>query len=314
MDLTLRPANEQEQLYSFLQSGQISAQTGFLGWLRGDMGQDGSAFAAKWTGYGEGPQQDDCRAELYTVLETLCRDQAYGGFLQNRSALLDYCATHPALPSNGVYEGACYRADTARHTYIFLAKVKEPACPVSCMCYRRGSLDRHMAAAKQGIRFIDPAYNEQFRLEDGDWVRIVRGGEKRDYMCRYIDPNHLEVGRNPLHICEFAELMQRAGNKGIPLRRSLPRTCLSVLESTGELIKITLGEAGYEKADFPGTSDKREVADNINRAAGITKAQEAAMVCGSMFGWKALGADPKNYDAEGRPIPPRQHRDRGDAR
>ena len=45
----------------------------------------------------------------------------------------------------------------------------------------------------------------------------------------------------------------------------------------------------------------------------MTKAQTAAMLAGSMFGWEAPAADPKNYDEQGQPIKPKRH-DRGDAR
>lgn len=42
-----------------------------------------------------------------------------------------------------------------------------------------------------------------------------------------------------------------------------------------------------------------------------TRAQEEAMRTGSMFGFHVPGADPKNYDKDGKPLAPK---DRGDAR
>lgn len=57
----------------------------------------------------------------------------------------------------------------------------------------------------------------------------------------------------------------------------------------------------------------REIADYVNGKLGITKAQEAAMLSGSMFGWHTPAADQKNYDENGKPIKPKQ-KDRGDAR
>ena len=41
--------------------------------------------------------------------------------------------------------------------------------------------------------------------------------------------------------------------------------------------------------------------DDCNVKNGVTKAQEAAMLAGSMFGWQTPAADPKNYDEQGQP-------------
>ena len=94
---------------------------------------------------------------------------------------------------------------------------------------------------------------------------------------------------------------QHSGIHVIPLRRSLPEKCFSALEATGEIIVITKGEKGYTPTgQYPqdGVSQK-EAAAALNDTAGITRAQEAAMVAGSMFGWDTPAANPKNYDFKG---------------
>ena len=176
-----------------------------------------------------------------------------------------------------------------------------------------------MEKAKQGIRFITPGYKELFRIPDGDHIRIFTGGgETRDPTCRFIDETHFEItsgySNTLYHICEFAERLEKTHGSVIPLRSSLPPNCFSILPSSGELIVITRGEKGYLPSDMQikGKSNQ-EVAEIANHASGVTKAQEAAMLAGSMFGWQTPAADPKNYDEQGQPIRPKQ-RDRGDAR
>lgn len=96
----------------------------------------------------------------------------------------------------------------------------------------------------------------------------------------------------------------------------LPDTCHSVLPSSGELIVIKRGEKGYFRSEFSiGDEQKnREFADDRNSKQGVSKAQEAAMLAGSMFGWHTPAADPKNYNDKGEAIRHPKKRERGEAR
>jgi hypothetical protein len=86
--------------------------------------------------------------------------------------------------------------------------------------------------------------------------------------------------------------------------KMLPDLCYSILPTSGDLIIIKLNEAGYYPCDYstPDAEANRRVADELNRRMGISKAQEAAMVHGSLFGWHVPAADPSHYDDNGEPI------------
>jgi hypothetical protein len=172
-----------------------------------------------------------------------------------------------------------------------------------------------MNSAERGIRFITPHYKEKFRLTDGDTIRVTGAdGESREHICRYIDDYHLAVGSSIYHICEYAEMLEHAGRTVIPIRSSLPERCFTVLQSTGGVVAIERGKQGYFPTDNDGDPETaRKAATLLNQKLGVSKAQEAAMAAGSMFGWETPAADPKNYDAEGNALKPRP-KDRGDAR
>ena len=164
-------------------------------------------------------------------------------------------------------------------------------------------LDDVLAYQVTEINTVLPSDTSLLGIWEGEDYCTLPSGETLEQTCRYIDETHLEVGNNLYHICEFAERMHHNGVKTIPLRSSLPDKCFSVLESTGEMIVITKGEKGYAPTGiYPQSDSPKEGASALNATNGVTKAQEAAMVAGSMFGWETPAADPKNYDDQVIPI------------
>ena len=81
------------------------------------------------------------------------------------------------------------------------------------------------------------------------------------------------------------------------MRTDLPETCLSTMPGTGELIILKRGETGYYRSEWETGDAERnaQIADDHNRARGLTPAQVEAMRVGSMFGFAVPGANPQMY-------------------
>ena len=280
-EIKLRAMTPAERLYAQRQSRQISNMTGCVGCL-----QVPAAGEPVWRDEYGSPRTAAFDAALAKLADTL-RDQ-------------------PASP-----EGL--RADAEGYAYLIVRDADQGAYQI--YGYQGKCLDRHRKEAEQGIRFITQRYQEQFRIPDGDMVRILCPDRRMlDRVCRFVDSCHLEVGDGLYHVCELAERMERAGNTVIPLRSSLPERCFGVAEATGEIIVLTRGEMGYRPAGARAEGvSPWEAADAANEALGVTRAQAAAMLAGSLFGWDKPAADPKKYDQRGQPLRPR-YRDRRDAR
>lgn len=319
MEMTFRPMTPTERMYSYTQSQQLIMQTGCIGHLRGDFGSTGEQFFTSWDDHRADLKSDAFKQEFDEVIDALRKNKSHGCVLKSRKDLLSACAKTPDSSfGNGREYG--FRADTEHYSYMFRLNPGKGEYNIYCYCYLKQWLDRHMKHAEKGIRFITPDYKELFRIADGDSIRYyTAGGEVRQPTCRYIDDYHFETvspGFGDLyHICEFAEKYQSHNCTGIiPLRKSLPDKCFSYLESTGEMIVITKGEKGYTPTGtYPQNSSPKAGAFAINEANGVSRAQEAAMVAGSMFGWDVPAADPRNYNENGEPIRP-QRKDRSDAR
>lgn len=86
-------------------------------------------------------------------------------------------------------------------------------------------------------------------------------------------------------------------------KHELPDFCYSTVPSTDEVIIIKRNEHGYYQCEY-STDDpeyNRELAKDRNIKLGVTRAQEEAMLAGSMFGWDTPSAKPWHYDRNGKP-------------
>lgn len=179
-----------------------------------------------------------------------------------------------------------------------------------CLCYVKEWLDKHIEEANRDIRFIDSHYKELFRIPDGERIIVTdRDGKTESYPCRYIDNYHTEVGRNLFHICEFAERMEQGGCTYAPMEPPLPPMCYSILPSTGEVIQIDRWQKGYTATRFNdgNRAENEAIKDKFNEKLGVSKAQEQAMLAGSMIRWDSIAAKPKSYDENGKAIKPKDY-------
>ncbi len=315
MDMTIRPATPTERLFAYEQSLRLAERCGNPGYLWGKLDNSGSVFINSWETFVRSQNTPEFKAEFNTVLDMLRFDERYGHALKNRSAMIAYCLDHSQGCFRNGYEYA-FRADTQDYSYLIRCTPAGEDNHVYIYPYRRDCLDRHMKQAEKGIRFITLDGKEKFRVADGDMVRIITSeGGHFDRMARYVDESHAEIGGSFYHIREFAEWMEQSGSQVIPLRSTLPDNCYCVLPGSDEIIIVVKGESGYYRTDKYGhdRAQAQAIVDECNEIGGVSKAQAAAMLAGSMFGWHTPAADPKNYDEQGKPIKPKQH-NRDDAR
>lgn len=218
MMLEIRITQPQERLYAYSQSQQLAGQTGSIGYLRGTLERSEALFPTSWERNMPSRNTPEFKAEFNTVIDMLRFDERYGGILKNIGSMAAYCYNHPESAFEGEFSREyAFRADTERHAYLIRCIPEGGDNNFYIFPYQRRWLDHHMKEAEKGIRFITPDYREKFRIPDGDTVRVTTAwGEELNRVCRYIDPTHLEVGRDIYHICEFAERMERNGATVIP--------------------------------------------------------------------------------------------------
>ena len=215
--MNLRPMTAEERKYGYDQSQQLTGQTGCIGYLSGTL-DTGGRFAPAWKGRRSALSTDEFEADRDVTLQSLRHE---GCILADRDRMQAYCLDHPDSAMDRECLEYGFRADTDKYAYLLRLNPRKGG--VYLYCYVREWLDRHIGNARKGIRFITSGYDNLFYLRDSEKIRIVTSdGRTMDRTCRFIDEFHLEVGAYPreeiYHICQFAELMERAGNRVSPVR------------------------------------------------------------------------------------------------
>lgn len=305
IEFTMRPLQEAERKYTYRQSEQLTGQCGSIGYLRGDFGKNGEDFYTTWFEQRKSRNTAVFKSSFDNMVNILRNN---GGLLQNRKATKAICDTHNTA--------AGFQDDLNRRQYGFRVDCGEYVYLIRCnptvtddynfciFAHEKTWLDRNIEQAAKGIRFITSDYKTLFMLQDGDKISVTRDGIAREYICRYIDETHLEVGSELYHICQFAEIMERNGSSYVPLApfiKTLPPACYASLAPSGELVVIKNGCHGYQPCAENSTNRAENTAlmDKLNAKLGVNKAEVAAMLHGSLFGWHTPGADPARYDETG---------------
>ncbi len=214
--MEIRPLTQAEQKYAYEQSMQIRGQTGSIGVMHGGYKSD-REFYSRFYDLNERWKTGEFEEGLQNFLNIVSSDK--DGFMRNLDTMREYTSCHPqnAFPAK---EGTEYgfRADTEKYAYVMRCNPVKENDNVEIHCYVKEWLDKHISNAEKGIRFINSRYDELFRIEDGEKIVITdTGGKKSEYVCRYIDEYHTEVGNHLYHICQFAEIMERNGSEYAPV-------------------------------------------------------------------------------------------------
>jgi len=154
--------------------------------------------------------------------------------------------------------------------------------------FLRDDGDEPVFASRLNLQELCLEYPEvnRFRIRTQDYsyyFRFEPGPKNYDIYCFVYDNSYL-----------FPEL---AG------MHELPDECYSLRPSDSKIIILKRGESGCYVCEYTSldVDYNRDYVDTSNKLDGITRAQEEAMLAGSIFGWAVPAAKPWNYDKEGKP-------------
>lgn len=140
--MELQEMTQAEQKYTYRQSHQLDAQTGCIGYLRGDFGSTGKEFYSGWFDNMAYLKTPEFKAELDRVINALRVDSQYCGILADRSSLSNACR-QSTTPKFGRDESG-FRVNTRDYAYLLRLNPNPGDYNFYVYCYKRDYPDRHM--------------------------------------------------------------------------------------------------------------------------------------------------------------------------
>ena len=264
----LSPMKDEEARYSYRNSQQISSQTGLIGYLRADMGTNGNEFWSTWNDFRKDLKTDAFKNEFDNVINYF---REKGQFLSDRQTLSNFCDDTQKTLKFGERYGAGrdygVRVNTQDYAYLMRLNPHRGEYNLYCYCYRKDWLDSHLVKARRGIRFINSHYKEQFRIPDGDHIRITYpDGSQTERTCRYIDDTHMEADYNLYHIGQFAEIMERNGHKYEPI---FGRSYVLEKPETYDGVDVMFLTGGWNDGHFPTVEACRQLVRFAAKGGGV---------------------------------------------
>ena len=137
-ELTAVSGVETELFYS-ARMPERDIETGCIGHLRADFGQNGNEFWSTWTDHNNGLKTQDFKNELNVLIDNL-RDE---GILKNRSAMSAYCNKNPQAKLAGGSDGNHgFKIKTDLHIYYFRCNASRGEYNLYCYAYERSRLEK----------------------------------------------------------------------------------------------------------------------------------------------------------------------------
>lgn len=226
MVFKFRPVKADEAKYLYPQSGLLDMLTNRIGTLRGSFGEYNELFVI-------------CESFLMNDIpqkftDTLCRLMKYlygsGQMLCDIRCLTSYCYSNPITLLDGGHEFGL-RIDSDEYCFLLRLSPHKRTENIVCSCYMSANLDTHIYRASRGIRFLDSAQKERFRIQDGESIILsAPNGKEYKHFCRYTDDAHFEMNSNLYNICTFDNAMRCAGFAYRPSALNDPPTPVSIVE------------------------------------------------------------------------------------